>query len=482
MENTVLDPVRIRPHIGSRSIGGKLCLINLKRREEWVCGGISLRIWDRLRQGLGTEQIVEQFSAKYGVPAERVRGDVGRFLEQLWQRQIVDLPGREGVSDEERAAMVGEEPHNKSGKLYEYALEASTLFRVWLDLLIPCNLRCRHCYLDFSLKDIVPFDVVCNYLDQLADHGCPEVVLTGGEIFLRKDLLDIVAYTESKGFLFDLYTNANFIDRKMADALSKHLIQNVQISIYGTNAELHEAVTKKAGTFDKSINAAKMLVERGVPVRLEYHIQRDNFEDAFKFPEFATALGATYTFDSKLVPNRNGSNEPLQYSVSLRQQAEIYKAGLMKRETNFICTAAVSKARINAHGDIYPCELINTAVVGNLKQQTLAEIWASGRRTRLREEILGYKPARCGGCNHVSDCQPCAAMRGFHIDENHLEAPVSEACMLTTANILSQGRELPVHSLFEGKTDDCMSAVLAQDEGRTGKTFLPVLPNVSQQA
>lgn len=482
MENVVYDPVRIRPHIGSRSIGGKLCVINQKRKEEWVCGGISLRIWENLRKGLSTEEIVEQFSAKYRVPAERVRNDVGQFLEQLWQRQIVDLPGREGVSDAERAAMVKEEPHNKNGKLYEYALEANTLFRVWLDLLIPCNLRCRHCYLDFSEKDIVPFEVVCNYLDQLADHGCPEVVLTGGEIFLRKDLLDIVAYTESKGFLFDLYTNANFIDREKADLLSKHQITNVQISIYGTTAELHEAVTKKAGTFDKSINAAKMLIERGVPVRLEYHIQRDNFEDAFKFPEFATSLGATYTFDSKLVPNRNGSDEPLQYQVTLQQQAEIYKAGLMKKETKFICTAAVSKARINAHGDIYPCELINTAVVGNLKKQTLAEIWASDRRTKMRQQILGYKPTRCGGCNHVSDCQPCAAMRGFQLSEDHMDAPVSEACMLTTASILSQGRELPVNSLFQGFTDapSCVTTVLAQEQMKARRASLPVLPRSVQ--
>lgn len=477
MESINFDPVRILPHVGVRLIGRKLCLINQKRREVWMCGGVSPRIWERLRKGLSTSDIIDEFCAKYHVPAEKIRIDVGQFLEQLWQRQIIDLPGREHISNAERAAMVTEEPHNRNGKMYEEALNASILFRVWLDLLIPCNLRCRHCYLDFSEKDIVPFPEICNYLDQLADHGCPEIVLTGGEIFLRKDILDIVAYTESKGFLFDLYTNANYINKEKADQLSKYQINNVQISIYGTNAETHEAVTRKSGTFDKSINAARMLIERGVPVRLEYHIQQDNFEDAFRFPEFATSLGASYTFDSKLVANRNGSNEPLQYSVTLQQQAQIYKAGLMKREATFVCTAAVSKARINSHGDIYPCELINTAVVGNLKKQTLAEIWASPRRTKLREQILGYKPTRCGGCNHVSDCEPCAAMRGFFIDENHMDAPVSEACMLTTASLLSRGKELSANSPFKVLANEsaCVTAVMAQEQERK-KTYLPILP------
>lgn len=478
MEN--ITSVQLRPHVGTRTIGKKLCLVNQKTREVWLCGGISPRIWERLQKGLRVPQIAEELGSKYRVPIEKVASDVNIFLEQLWQRQIVDLPYMEHISDDERASMLTEEAHNKSGKLYQEALDANTLFRVWLDLLIPCNLRCRHCYLDFSEKDIVPLAEVFSYMDQLADHGCPELVLTGGEIFLRKDLLEIVAYAERKGFLFDLYTNANFIDKNKADQLAKHLITTVQISIYGTSASIHEAITRKAGTFEKSINAAKMLIERGIPVRLEYHIQKDNFEDAFKFPEFATSMGAFYTFDSKLVPNRNGDTELLQYSVSVQQQAEIYKAGLMKREAKFICTAAVSKARISAHGDIYPCELINTAVVGNLKRNTLAEIWDSKWRTSLREKILGYKPNRCGGCNHVSDCEPCAAMRGFFLHEGHMEDPVSEACMLTTASLLSQGKELAPNSPFRALTGEpsCISTVMAQGEQRSRRASLPILRSV----
>ncbi|MBL8149382.1 MAG: PqqD family peptide modification chaperone [Blastocatellia bacterium] len=473
---TNLDPVYIHPYIGSRAMGGKLCLINQKLREVWVCSGMSLRIWDKLRSGMTTSQIAQEFSDKYKVSFEKVQKDIAQFLQQLWEREIVELPDKGAISKAERAALVKELPHNLNGRMYEIAVNAKTLFRVWLDLLIPCNLRCRHCYLDFSEKDIVPLKDVCNYLDQLAEHGCPEVVLTGGEIFLRKDLLEIVAHAERKGFLFELYTNANYINKEKADQLSKYLIGAVQISIYGTTAPVHEAITRERGTFEKSINAAKLLIERGIPVRLEYHIQNDNFEDAFRFPEFATSLGADYKFDSKLVPNRNGSTEPLNYGVSLHQQAEIYKAGLLRREPNFVCTAAISKARISARGDIYPCELMNTVVVGNLRKQTLAEIWASQRRENLRHEILDYKPTRCGSCSHVSDCEPCAAMRGFGHD-GHMEAPVSEACVLTTASLIAQDR-LELDSPFQALEDDsCMSALLSEVGQRKTRAPFKILNN-----
>lgn len=462
MEAITSVPVNVRSHIGVRRLGKSLCLYNLKRREAWVCTGSSLQIWQRLCQGDTAADIGKLFNARYGVPAEKVQGDVTNFIEHLWKRQIVDVPGWEYVSDEARALSVTEEPHNRSSRMYEVALEAEVLAKCIFDLLVPCNLRCRHCYLDFSVTDIMPFKDVCNYLDQLAAHGCPELVFTGGEIFLRKDLLDIIAYAENKGFSIILLTNGNFITREKAKQLSKYYMETIQISMYGTNAELHEAVTKKEGTFEKSVNAARYLKEYGVPVHFLYFIQQHNFEDAFRFPDFADEIGATFAFETKLVPNRDGSQDLLRHGVSLKQQAELYSAGLVSHETKFVCTAAVSKARITANADVYPCELINTVSLGNLKTQSLAEIWDSQRRTKMRSDILNYKPNRCGSCTHTSSCEPCAAMRGFNQD-GHMEAPVSEACLLTTASLLSNGKGLDPASPFRQFTDDCVQTIMSQE-------------------
>jgi radical SAM protein with 4Fe4S-binding SPASM domain len=450
-----------------------LCLLNQECGEGWICAGSSKQVWEGLGKGRSVMEIASEFQARYHISQEKALADIDRFVEELWQRQIVDLPGREEVTSEQRAAMVKEQPHNNiaNARMFKLALAANVIFTAWFDLLIPCNLRCRHCYLDFSKTDIMPFAKVVDIVDQLEAHGTAEIIVTGGEIFLRKDLLDIVAYIESRGFLFDLYTNANFIDKKMADKLAKFAIKNVQISVYGTTAAIHEGITRKPGTYDKSINAARMLIERGIRVRLQCHIQKDNYEDAFKFPDFAKSLGADYRFDTKLVPNRNGSNEPLEYGVTIAQQAELYKAGLIDRlKPDSMCTAAVSKVRINAAGDIYPCDLISNAIVGNLYKNTLAEIWASKWRGELREQILGYKPVRCGGCGHATECTPCAALRGFN-QEGHMEAPVSEACMLTTSNLLSRGKELAVNSPA-GPSIGNMGHLLAQNAGQMIKDSL----------
>src|SRR6476620_6134790 len=98
-----LTSVQLRPHVGTRTIGKKLCLVNQKSREIWLCGGISSRIWERLQEGQSIPRINEELSVKYRVPVERVAGDVDTFLEPLWQRRSVALPGREHITDEQRA-------------------------------------------------------------------------------------------------------------------------------------------------------------------------------------------------------------------------------------------------------------------------------------------------------------------------------------------------------------------------------------------
>lgn len=474
MENIASVPVVLRPKIGSRRIGKKLCVTNLERRESWMCGGSSPMIWEKLQAGLTPGEIAAIVSQKYGVAADKVRADVVHFVEHLWQRQIVDVPCWSGIGNEDRARMVTETSHDKNQKVVAAAVEAEVLCTCIFDLLVPCNLRCRHCYLDFSHKDIMPFEDVCSYLDQLADHGCPDVTFTGGEIFLRHDLLDILRHAEKKGFMINMLTNGTFITKEKADELGKIAIYNAQISMYGTTAEFHEAVTKQAGTFDKSMNAARLLIERGIPVHFSYFVQQHNYNDAFKFPQFARDMGATFYFETKLVPNRNGSKEPLQYGVTLQQQAELYRSQLVFREVEFICTAAASKARITAHADVYPCELINTVSLGNLQTQTLAEIWNSKRRTDMRAAILGYKPKRCGGCGHTTDCEPCAAMRGFG-QEGHMDAPVSEACLHTTASILAQGRSLEESSPFRKFGDSCFDQIISAQGA--GNNLVQIMTN-----
>jgi radical SAM protein with 4Fe4S-binding SPASM domain len=436
MEIATTRRCTIRPHIGVRRIGDALCLIHQKRKEAWICEGISPVIWAKLMQGLTPDEIISYVTERYRVPLSIVQRDVLNFLEHLWRRQIIDLAGYEEITNEERALLVTDRPHNQNGQLGMRAARSQVICSCVLDLLVPCNLRCRHCYVDFTSPDILPLPDACSYLDQLAAHGCFEVSLTGGEVFLRRDLMDLVAHAEGLGFIIHLLTNGTLITPELAVEVSRYCLSSVQLSLYGVTAAIHERITRKTGSFDKTIRAAKMLIEQGAPVKFLYFIQRDNVEGAFRMAEFARALGAGYGFDTKLVANRNGSTEPLNYGVTSAQQTELYQSGLLKPELGFSCEAATGTARITADGQVFPCALINSQSLGSLKEQPLAEIWASERRQRMRQEIVSYRRHRCRDCALIEECPPCAAMRGFDArNQEHKQSWFqTEGCTLAIAN------------------------------------------------
>jgi radical SAM protein with 4Fe4S-binding SPASM domain len=449
-------PVLIRPFISSRKMGKSLCVINLTRREVWTWKG-GHYLWSSILRGATIAEIISDIIKKTDRPEEQIRKEVTQFLRELWIRNIIDLDGVKSASDSQRITLLDGLPANanSSSMLAKTAMENQVLFRCWLDLLIPCNLRCRHCYLDFSETDVLRFKEVTNYLDQLQNEGCPELHLTGGEIFARRDILEIIDYAiREKGFLTDLLTNGILINERTANAMAHLPINKVRLSLYGVTASTHERVTRKIGTFEKTINAARLLIERKVPVNFSFFVQNDNVEDAYAVREFADEIGATVTFDTKLIPNRNGSKELLKYGIRLDQMAELYRKGIIERKLNLKCTAAIGKIRITARGDVFPCQLINTICMGNLRKHTLGQILEPGRREKLYHDIVNYKPVRCGGCSHVKACEPCAAMRGIN-QEDHINEPISEACFLTTAGLLAESKEIVNSTLLMNVAGTC---------------------------
>src|SRR5579863_1033662 len=116
--------------------------------------------------------------------------------------------------------------------LSQKALEAGVPFGVHIDLTWRCNERCIHCYLDHEDSAELTFDELRGVLDQLAEAGVFFLTFSGGEIFLRKDLEQIVAHARARSFDIKLKTNALLIGPEQAAWISRLGVHQVQVSIY----------------------------------------------------------------------------------------------------------------------------------------------------------------------------------------------------------------------------------------------------------
>ena len=87
------------------------------------------------------------------------------------------------------------------------ALDRGVPLAVQLDVTYRCNERCVHCYLDHEDHGEMTTAEIRGVLDQLAAAGVFFLTLSGGEIFMRTDLFDIVEYARSLMFSVKIKTN-----------------------------------------------------------------------------------------------------------------------------------------------------------------------------------------------------------------------------------------------------------------------------------
>src|SRR3989475_13284001 len=94
--------------------------------------------------------------------------------------------------------------------VHTQAAEQNKLVTAQIELTYGCNLHCVHCYTDcYNRPDLIKREMsygeVIRILDELHDAGVLWVCFTGGDIFMRKDLLNIYGDTNKKGFLITLF-------------------------------------------------------------------------------------------------------------------------------------------------------------------------------------------------------------------------------------------------------------------------------------
>ncbi len=188
-----------------------------------------------------------------------------------------------------------------------------------------CPLSCGHCYNNLPITDQqsrdaeLSYEEHCRILDEIVEAGCFWLLYTGGEIFARRDFIDIYTYAKQKGFLITLFTNAVLINKKIADYLAQYPPHSIEISLYGHTKNTYEKITGRPGSFERCLRGIRLLRERGMPVELKTVTITLNKHEIWEMKRFVEEdLGLEFRFDAMINPRLDGSQDPL----ALRLTAE----------------------------------------------------------------------------------------------------------------------------------------------------------------
>jgi len=315
-----------------------------------------------------------------------------------------------------------------------------------------CPLTCLHCYNNLPMGDMgarnheLSLDEHKQLLDELSEAGVVWLLYTGGEIFARKDFMDIYQYAKRKGFLITLFTNGVMIDEKLADELAEWRPLGIEITLYGNTAATYEALTGIPGSYNRCMRGIALLLERGLPLQLKTVPTKINQHEVYAMKRFAEQdLGVKFKYDPMVNPRVDCSQSPLEVRLSPEEVVRLElqdpdRVGAMritaKKELEksvshiessdsnmYICGGGHNSCAIDPYGNMSIC-VISHGQQYNWRTEGFRKGWdqfLGGQRERKKTRIT-----KCTRCKLQSLCSMCPA--NGELENGDPEKPVEFLC------------------------------------------------------
>ncbi len=313
------------------------------------------------------------------------------------------------------------------------------ILAVW-EITLACDLACGHCgsRAGKARPEELTTAECLDIVDQLAELGVIEVVLIGGEAYLREDWCEIIAKIAACGMEPLITTGGRGMTAERARAAKAAGLVSASVSIDGLEAT-HDLQRAVKGSFASALEAMRHLQEAGVPVSANTQINRLSQHELPAILETIIAHGAHSWQIQITVPMGRAADRPewilqpydllglfpmLEQLATRCREADVllwpgnnvgyfgpYETilrGTLPRGHHVGCGAGMSGIGIEADGTIKGCPSMATKTwgSGNVRDARLVEIWERSlpmrwNRERGTAELWGL----CSTCYYADVCK-----------------------------------------------------------------------------
>src|SRR5499427_4741447 len=309
-----------------------------------------------------------------------------------------------------------------------------------------CNLHCEFCYVGdlLNLEGEWRQELTLDALSKaFPDQDGFQINLTGGEIFMRKDIMSVLDLFRQKGYACGyLTTNGTIITEERAEALadlaSKGFLKHISVSVDGPK-ELHGVARGLKGTFERTTAGLKRLQDaagrKGAPLRVSINttVAHESLDALDRMVDVAEELGVdaiglnhlmfstpeevaeTVTIvgapDPSVIATFVTPDPGLDVALVREKVTSLAKKC---REKNVLfdfrpkvhtqlmdsyytpgtkldgrCLYPFLHARVSFSGKVYFCPFIRVEV-GDLTQSSLEEVWNGEKYVEMRRRLLEH--------------------------------------------------------------------------------------------
>lgn len=315
--------------------------------------------------------------------------------------------------------------------IYNVSLEKEKLLEAKIELNTLCNLNCVHCYLPKHENKGFTLKKVYNILDELRSMGVYEISFTGGEIFLRDDIFEIIEYARNLGFSVILFSNIILLDEKKIEKLSKLYINKISCTLFSMNDFINDEIMKKKGSLNKIIKNIDLLIKYKINIEVKTVLMNKNIYDYKEIQKFCKERKIETIFTPVVTIRNDGDTSPINFRIEHKQLETLFKdtsLGLLVKKNdnldNFICNKIRYSIFIDSNGYVYPCDTFSHKY-GNVYEKSISEIWNSKDMKEIRnlkiKDVYG-----CRNCNKIEYCYKCPGIS--QLENGSIKEKSSLAC------------------------------------------------------
>ena len=313
-----------------------------------------------------------------------------------------------------------------------------------------CNLKCRYCFYADEMTGLsdMPAERWHALFEEIGRLGVQNVCLSGGEVFTRPDLFELIDGVIANKMRYSILTNGTLITEDTLKAFEQGKrrlrLDSIQVSIDGSCAEIHDQ-SRPPKSFDRALRGLRLLKQAQFPVTVRVTVNRANVNDlpnvtrllledvglsGFSTNE-ADQMGSARCYGESTVLTRSERKQAMETLARLNREYAgriSANAGPLATATNFAeidearaqgktgmpgrgklcsCGGVFTKMAILHDGTIVPCNMLPKLVMGVFGHQSLAEVWRSSPAVnvvRHRRQIPMLSLSTCKDCSYAGFC------------------------------------------------------------------------------